>query len=67
MKIIDINKNYGKLKMKCFEMPNASYTNVGNNKKIKHKLEMNYFSQESKRLKFRKLTTKDISSWIEFF
>lgn len=28
---------------------------------------MNYFSQESKRLKFRKLTTKDISSWIEFF
>jgi len=27
MKIIDINKIYGKLKMKCFEMPNASYTN----------------------------------------
>ena len=27
MKIIDINKHYGKLKMKCFEMPNASYTN----------------------------------------
>jgi len=26
MKIIDINKIYGKLKMKCFEMPNASYT-----------------------------------------
>jgi hypothetical protein len=22
-----INKIYGKLKMKCFEMPNASYTN----------------------------------------
>jgi len=27
MKITDINKIYGKLKMKCFEMPNASYTN----------------------------------------
>jgi len=27
MKIIAINKLYGKLKMKCFEMPNASYTN----------------------------------------
>ena len=28
---------------------------------------MNYFSQESKRLRFRKLTTNDISSWVEFF
>jgi len=28
---------------------------------------MDYFSQESKRLKFRKLTTNDISSWMEFF
>ncbi len=27
MKFIDINKFYGKLKMKCFEMPNTSYTN----------------------------------------
>jgi len=27
VKIIDINKIYGKLKMKCFETPNASYTN----------------------------------------
>jgi hypothetical protein len=27
MEIVDINKHYGKLKMKCFEMPNASYTN----------------------------------------
>ena len=27
IKTIDINKIYGKLKMKCFEMPNASYTN----------------------------------------
>ena len=27
MKIRAINKIYGKLKMKCFEMPNASYTN----------------------------------------
>jgi len=28
---------------------------------------MNYFSQESKRLKFRKLTIEDIPSWVEFF
>ncbi len=28
---------------------------------------MDYFYQESDRLKFRKLTKKDISSWIEFF
>ena len=27
MKVIDKNKHYGKPKMKCFEMPNASYTN----------------------------------------
>jgi len=27
MKSIAINKHYGKLKMKCFKMPNASYTN----------------------------------------
>ncbi|BDS10274.1 GNAT family N-acetyltransferase [Aureispira anguillae] len=28
---------------------------------------MNYFDQESKRLRFRKLTSDDIPSWIEFF
>ena len=28
---------------------------------------MDYFNQESDRLIFRKLTTKDIKSWIEFF
>jgi len=28
---------------------------------------MEYFNQESNRLKFRKLTKEDISSWIEFF
>lgn len=28
---------------------------------------MNYFKQESDRLRFRKLTEKDIPSWIEFF
>ncbi len=28
---------------------------------------MDYFNQESKRLRFRKLTKKDIPSWIEFF
>jgi len=28
MKIRTINKIYGKLKVKCFEMPNASYTDV---------------------------------------
>ena len=28
---------------------------------------MNYFNQDSERLKFRKLTPKDIPSWIEFF
>jgi len=27
MKFRAINKIYGKLKVKCFEMPNASYTN----------------------------------------
>jgi hypothetical protein len=27
MKFIGMNKIYGKLKMKCFEIPNASYTN----------------------------------------
>ena len=27
MKIVVMNKIFGKLKMKCFEMPNASYTN----------------------------------------
>ena len=27
MKFRTINKLYGKLKMKCFEMPNATYTN----------------------------------------
>lgn len=27
----------------------------------------NYFSQESARLKYRKLTESDISSWVEFF
>lgn len=28
---------------------------------------MDYFSQESERLKFRKITEKDIPSWVEFF
>ena len=28
---------------------------------------MNYFNQESERLRYRKLTEKDIPSWIEFF
>lgn len=28
---------------------------------------MDYFNQEIKRLRFRKLTEKDIPSWIEFF
>lgn len=28
---------------------------------------MNYFEQESERLNFRKLTTNDIASWVEFF
>ena len=28
---------------------------------------MNYFDQESKRLRFRKLSENDISGWIEFF
>lgn len=28
---------------------------------------MNYFNQESERLKYRQLTEKDISSWTEFF
>ena len=28
---------------------------------------MNYFCQESERLKFRKLTENDISGWIDFF
>lgn len=28
---------------------------------------MDYFTQESERLKFRKLTEKDIPSWVEFF
>ena len=28
---------------------------------------MNYFNQESDRLRFRKLTKKDIPSWVEFF
>ncbi len=28
---------------------------------------MNYFEQESKRLRFRKLTTEDIPAWQEFF
>lgn len=28
---------------------------------------MNYFAQETKRLKFRKLTEYDIESWTEFF
>ncbi len=28
---------------------------------------MNYFNQGSDRLKFRKLTEKDIPSWVEFF
>ena len=35
--------------------------------KLQYKKNKNYFEQESERLKFRKLTTKDISSWIEFF
>ncbi len=30
-------------------------------------IEGDYFNQESERLKFRKLTSEDISSWIEFF
>lgn len=29
--------------------------------------EMEYFNQESERLKYRKLTEKDIPSWVEFF
>ena len=28
---------------------------------------MNYFEQESERLRFRKVTEEDISSWIDFF
>ncbi len=28
---------------------------------------MNYFNQESDRLRFRKLTEKDIPNWVEFF
>lgn len=28
---------------------------------------MNYFNQESERLRFRKLSEKNIPSWIEFF
>lgn len=28
---------------------------------------MNYFNQESERLKFRRLTQEDIPSWVEFF
>ncbi|MFT5832731.1 MAG: ribosomal-protein-alanine N-acetyltransferase, partial [Cognaticolwellia sp.] len=28
---------------------------------------MDYFNQESERLRFRKLTTDDIPRWLEFF
>lgn len=28
---------------------------------------MDYFNQESDRLKYRKLTLEDIPSWVEFF
>jgi hypothetical protein len=44
MEIVDINKHYGKLKMKCFEMPNASYTNRCKTFKKKLKTE-NYESK----------------------
>jgi hypothetical protein len=44
--IIDVNKIYGKLKMKCFEMPNASYTNrCATGKKNRNKTTLNTKNQ----------------------